>query len=150
MAKKSHESKNFVAKRSAIVLGFLDRLLGTIKRRTRMIINLKDAAWKEESLKIHALLEQELSMGLDRVWAKTMGYQRALQIIGKLNAFINTEASNGSYRRRHKELLEICAELHIRESLIQKIKEQFGAECFFVPTLNPKISKASLPEREHL
>jgi len=135
MAKKSRESKNFVSKRSAIPLGFLDRLLGIIKRRVKMIVNFKDAAWKEEALKVHALLEQELSMGLDRVWVKTMGYQRALQIMGKLNGFIDTEATDGSYCRRHKELLEICAELHIRDRLIQKIKDQFGAGCFFVASL---------------
>ncbi len=116
-----------------------------------MIINLKDAAWKQEALRVHGLLEQELSMGLDRVWVKTMGYQRALQIIGKLNGFVDTEATEGSYRRRHKELLEICTELHIRERLIQKITDQFGAGCFFVAsTLNPKISNPSLPENDHL
>ncbi len=97
-------------------------------------MDIKDAAWKKKALELHALLEQTCSMGLDRVWVKMMAYQRALQVITKLNGFISTQTLTEArrYVRCYEELLALYTELGIKEPIFEQIRDQLGSDCFFL------------------
>jgi hypothetical protein len=95
----------------------------------------KDEQWREEALKIHALISIEISKYLDQEWdrlyLKKEVCKRALNVIDELDQLLETMApSFKQYQCLHQILFRLLKELQIESLIMEKIQKKFWTQYF--------------------
>jgi hypothetical protein len=106
-------------------------------------LNFKDPNWLENVSEIHALVSEMIERALEKtrdlLWLKEAAAEDALALIADLDRLLRAQTEpNAVYLQKYGALFDILQELGLRSRVAQKIKAQFGVDCFFL--MNPAAS----------
>jgi len=100
-------------------------------------MDFQNPDWVARALQIHALVSTEVSRCLekeqDRLFDIEQACNRALKLLKSLDALLGSDIRLvEDYGQKHQALFKLLKKLNLDPSVVEKIAEAFGWNCFFI------------------